>query len=42
MADYNDYLKYLKHIEDTTKQDVQAKIDQKNIEIILWNLTNIK
>jgi chromosome segregation ATPase len=33
MADYNEYLKYLKHVEDTTKQDVEAKIDEKNIEI---------
>ena len=34
MADYNDYLKYLKHVEDTTKKDVKAKIDEKNIEIV--------
>lgn len=33
MADYNDYLKYLKHVEDTTKQDVEARIDEKNTEI---------
>jgi predicted RNase H-like nuclease (RuvC/YqgF family) len=27
MADYNDYLKYLKHVDDTTAQDFKAKED---------------
>ena len=47
MANYNDYLKYLKHIDNTTKQEVATKIKTLNDEIInlkssLANLNKIK
>lgn len=37
MANYNDYLNYLQHIDNITKQEVTAKIDSLNKEI-----TNLK
>ena len=47
MANYNDYLKYLQHVDNTTKQDVTAKIEALNDEIAklrnaLTNLNKVK
>lgn len=47
MANYNDYLKYLQHIDNTTKQEITAEKDSLNKEIAqlkisLINLGNEK
>jgi chromosome segregation ATPase len=47
MANYNDYLEYLKHVDNTTKQEVTARIDSLNDEIAglktsLNNLNKVK
>lgn len=47
MANYNDYLEYLKHIDNTTEQEIKTKIDGLNDEISnlktsLSNLNKVK
>lgn len=47
MANYNDYLQYLKHIDNTTEQEIKTKIDGLNDEISnlktsLSNLNKVK
>ena len=47
MANYNDYIKYLQHVDNITKQEVTAKIDSLNEEITnlkssLTNLNKVK
>ena len=33
MASYNEYLEYLKHIDNTTEQEIKTKIDGLNKDI---------
>lgn len=47
MGNYNDYLEYLKHIDNTTEQEIKAKVDGLNDEITnlknnVANLTKVK